>query len=107
MNHLRDDLLCQKMGLRDGQIRSLVMCKNVWWSFDYGRTAFGYGDLSREDLDRIHAFLSQEENHTKVFTAWNEHHGTEWEQTKHAIVRISYAAGLTRPHDTRLEMRMR
>lgn len=107
MRHIQDDLLCQRMELKSGQIRRIPVHRNVWWSFDYGQTAFGFGDLDAEDLMRIQLYLSDEENRNKVFTGWHENHGTQVQHTDRAQVRVSWAAGATRPYDAYLEMRMR
>ena len=100
-----DNELCMQLGLRDGQIRAPYPYKNLWWSFDHDRSFFGYGDLNDKDCQMIYEYLSKPENRGKVFTGWNEHHGSQWQQTDHAMVRISWAAGITRPHHIMLESR--
>lgn len=106
MIHKTDKELCLQFGFKTSQIRSGYVYKNLWWSFDYDRTSFGYGDLNQGDLHNIYKWLSKPENQTKVFTGWNEHHGSDWQQTDVPMVRISYAAGVTRPHMAAMEARV-
>lgn len=101
-----DLLLCEEIGLRHQQVHSTYSYKNLWWSIDHDRTAFGFGDICDADVQKIQAWLEKPENQHKVFTGWNEHHDTKWQQTKHAVVRISYAAGLTRPDSAARELKV-
>lgn len=105
MMHIKDEELCKELGLSDGQMRVSPYYKNLWWSFDHDRAAFGYGDLSLADVERIYEWIKRPENRNKTFTGWNEHHGTEWQQMSHPMLRISFGAGVTRPYHAVLEMR--
>jgi hypothetical protein len=99
--------LCHRIGLKIGQKRRAALHHNVLWSFDYGNSFFGQGDLNQEDLFAIWRFLDEQDNRTKVFTGWHQDHATARQPTKYAQVRISWAAGATRPYDCHLEARLR
>jgi hypothetical protein len=97
MIHNHNVFTCEALGLKHGQVHNTYGYKNLRWSFDHDRSYFGQGDLSFEDIDRIYEWLCRPENQNKVFTGWHHKHGTDEQETPYAIVRISYAAGMTRP----------
>src|SRR5690606_37525823 len=99
MRHVVDNKLCAALGLSDGMTRALHDHKNLWWSFDNGQSAFGFGDLNNRDLDDIlHWLKSDPKRQAMVFTGWSEHHGTDSHQTAHPIGRISVRDGISVPH---------
>lgn len=69
--------------LCDGQIRSHYTYKNLWWTLNM--MLFGYGDINQDDIQRIQDLLSDNE----VFRGWNEHHGTESQQTNYPMIIIT------------------
>lgn len=73
----------ERFGLHDGQFFGHYRYKNLQWFSD--GTYIGYGDLRNEDIDRIQQNLHDGE----VFEGFNEHHGTEWQQTSTPMVRIT------------------
>lgn len=83
----RDDEMCERFGLRDGQMRppGPAFQKNRHWHVEGEDFSFGYGDLSQEDLERIQATLDDHE----VFLGWNEHHGSNIQQTDFPMVRVT------------------
>ena len=72
----------ERFELTDGQIAHTPVYKNLWWELD--GHFFGYGDLSAGDILKIRTRLTDEE----VFTGWNEHHQTRWQQTGFPMIRI-------------------
>lgn len=98
---------CDKLGLVDGQMREPYIHKNLWWSFDLGETSFGYGDLDQDDLDRILEWVKEHDDRTRplVFTGWNEHHDTEWQQTPVPMIRITALYGIVFPNTERQAQR--
>lgn len=88
--------LRKELGLQDGQMRTPYDYKNLWWSFNGGLTAFGYGDMNQADFNWIREWILGN-NPSLIFTGWNEHHDTSTQQTTHPMVRIT-RDGITHPH---------
>ena len=97
MQYKEHTALRTELGLRNGQLRASYRYNNLWWSFTNAESSFGFGDLDQDDFGRIYQWILNNDS-TKVFTAWNEHHGTPWQQTDYPIVRISANEGITFPH---------
>lgn len=72
-----------RFGLMHGQFFAENIYKNLFWVLD-GKT-IGYGDLRAQDLTLILDNLKPGE----VFEGFNEHHGSQWQQTPHAMVKIA------------------
>lgn len=100
---------CSQLHLNPkGQMRSPYVYKNLWWTFegDPEGEAWGYGDLDPDDLRRILEWIEHPSHaQDKVFVGWNEHHGTEWQQTPHPMVRISIEKAIEFPHRDAQEAR--
>jgi hypothetical protein len=77
--------------LRDGRVLADYEFKNLWWVLD--GVTIGYGDLDRSDIEHIQYQLNEGE----VFIGWNEHHGTDFQQVKEPMVRIT-KNNITYPH---------
>lgn len=99
MQYIPNMDLCARMGLNPkGQMRVPYDKKNLYWTFEGSHIAFGYGDLDKADYDNIRAYLSHPSHEAEiVFLGWNEHHGTQWEQTAFPIVRITAKDGVSYP----------
>lgn len=80
MNH---EQLCERFGLRHGQFFAHYRYKNLQWALN--GEFFGYGDLRDGDLIRIQESLADDE----TFVGWNEHHGTDWQQTSMPMVIVT------------------
>jgi hypothetical protein len=98
MNICVDKELCAELGLTSGQKRPNALYRDLYWSFQHNRVAFGFGDLSQDDLNRIYDWIIDPGHHLKIFTGWDQHHGTPWQVTIHPMVRASYGGGITRPY---------
>jgi hypothetical protein len=75
-------ILQNRFGLRDAQFFARYIYKNLWWEVD-GKF-FGFGDITSADVFRIQNRLDNGE----IFQGWNEHHGTDWQQTNVPMIRI-------------------
>lgn len=76
--------MCERFVLKNGQFFAYYRYKNLQWELN--GEFFGYGDLRDDDLIRIQEELSEYE----TFKGWNEHHGTEWQQTDIPMVVITH-----------------
>lgn len=72
-----------RFGLTDGQFFGVHRYKNLHWFVNDFQ--FGYGDLKTEHIKVI----SKELNDGEEFLGWNEHHGTEFQQTDEPMIRIT------------------
>jgi hypothetical protein len=79
--------LCDRFGLKNGQVFSDYTYKNLWWQLDNGASVifFGFGDLRRSDILHIQLLLSGGE----TFKGWHENHGTPLQRSNVPIVQIS------------------
>jgi hypothetical protein len=75
---------CERFGLFDGQFYVYQEHENLQWFLNGER--FGFGDLTSEQVHTIQESLNEGE----VFEGFNEHHGTEFQQTDHAIICITH-----------------
>ena len=83
MDFVRDaHLIRDRFGLRQGQFFHDAHKRNLWWELN--GDFFGFGDLTGEDVFRIQSLLASNE----VFQGWNQHHGTELQQTHYPQIRI-------------------
>ena len=78
----------ERFGLNDGidgaaEFFGHYKYKNLWWELNGKK--IGYGDLTETNLQVIYWALRPGEE----FVGWNEHHGTEWQQTDTPMVRIT------------------
>jgi hypothetical protein len=105
MKYIPSNELCNELGLSIGQHRDLAIFRNLWWSFDHDRWAFGFGDLDDKDIKKIYAYLC--DHQTMIFTGWDNKHGTEEQITNKPMMRISYGAGMTQPFHHGLELAWR
>lgn len=76
-------MAADRFGLHHGQFFGESLYNNLFWVLD-GET-IGYGDIRMEDLSKILNNLKPEE----VFEGFNEHHGSQWQQTEHAMIKIT------------------
>ena len=76
--------LRDRFGLKQGQFFHNPHKKNLWWELD--GNFFGFGDLLGEDVFRIQSLLAANE----VFQGWNQHHGTEHQQSPYPQIRIRH-----------------
>lgn len=109
MEVITDPNRCIIFGLKPGQKKEGrgFRWENLWWSFDNGRTAFGYGDLDDDDLKRIQDWLTDEyflTGRLAIFTGWYEGHKDMPHFKQGAAIRISMSAGITTPFNDRLGM---
>lgn len=109
MNVLLGEDLCERLGLTNMQSKpgSVVRVSEIWWSFDHGRTAFGYGDLDDKDLKRIYNYLVddyQPGRPIKIFTGWGVNTRRKSSDKLYVVIRISMPAGITYPYEARLEL---
>jgi hypothetical protein len=77
-----EDIL-KRFELRDGQFFGRYLYKNQQWYLN--GTYVGFGDLRDDDVLRIATELDDGEE----FVGWNEHHGTQWQQTDTPFIRIT------------------
>ncbi len=77
------DVARDRFQLNSGQFFGLYLFKNLWWVLD--EITIGYGDLRAKDLDTIQTNLFYEE----TFLGWNEHHGSDFQQTAYPVVKIT------------------
>ncbi len=77
------DVARDRFQLNSGQFFGLYLFKNLWWVLD--DNTIGYGDLRAKDLDNIQTHLLDGE----TFLGWNEHHGSDFQQTAYPIVKIT------------------
>lgn len=74
--------------LRDGQFFGEYRYKNLHWFIqhhDQQPILMGFGDLRDEDI----LFIAENIADGVEFVGWNEHHGTEFQQTKTPMIRIT------------------
>ena len=76
--------LSKRFELSDGQIRGDDGYRNLWWELN--GMFFGFGDISRTDILNIAAKLAPDD----IFQGWNQHHGSEFQQTTVPMVRIEF-----------------
>lgn len=74
----------ERFGLNHQQFFAEFKHKNLFWVLD-GQT-IGFGDLRQEDIELIQLQLREDEE----FLGYNEHHATTWQQTPHAVIRITH-----------------
>lgn len=98
MKHEKNQELLDQLGFKDSQVRTMCVGRNVWWTFEGEDVAWGFGDLDPDDLRTILDWLSHPSNGDKVFVAWNERHGTEFQMTPHPDIRISVEDSIEFPH---------
>lgn len=65
-----------------GQYFAEYVYKNLNWRLN--DEPIGFGDLRAEDIGRIAKKLHEDEE----FVGWNEHHGTQFQQTNTPMIRI-------------------
>lgn len=75
--------LRERFALRNGQFFGHYRYKNLQWELN--GQFFGFGDLRDQDIIRIQEELAPDE----TFIGWNEHHGTDWQQTEVPMVLIT------------------
>jgi len=77
-----DKDVLRRFELNHGQFFAYYLYKNLQWYLN--KQPIGFGDLREEDIGRIAKKLHGKEE----FVGWNEHHGTDWQQTNTPMVRI-------------------
>jgi hypothetical protein len=77
------DVARDRFQLNSGQFFGLYLFKNLWWVLN--DITIGYGDLRAKDLDNIQMHLVDGE----IFLGWNEHHGSDFQQTSYPTVQIT------------------
>ena len=75
--------ILSKFRLLNGQFFAFYAYKNLQWFLD--GCYIGFGDLRDEDI----LFIQTQLEDGQEFVGWNEHHGTQWQQTKTPMVRIT------------------
>jgi hypothetical protein len=78
----KDEKACTRLGLNSGAFYGSYVYKNLWWELN-GKI-IGYGDIRTEDIARIMEILGLDE----TFIGWNEHHGSEHQQTDIPMIKI-------------------
>lgn len=76
-------IAAERFGLHHGQFFAENLYNNLFWVLD-GET-IGYGDIRMQDLAQILNNLKAGE----VFEGFNEHHGSEFQQTEHAMIKVT------------------
>ena len=72
-----------RFGMHHGQFFGEYMFKNLHWVLD--GNVIGFGDLRQVDISALLNNLKPGE----VFEGFNEHHGSQFQQTDHAMVKIT------------------
>lgn len=93
------EMALERFDLRHGQFYGVFKYKNLWWELD-GET-IGYGDLTEEQIAHIQTQLRTNE----TFRGWNEHHGTQFQQTERPMVYITNQRISYPHHDMQLARR--
>lgn len=76
-----EDILA-RFKIHDGQFFGDYKYKNLWWELDGQK--LGYGDLRLSDI----LYIQTQLNDGEEFVGWNEHHFSEFRQTKTPMIRI-------------------
>lgn len=77
-----EDML-KRFNLRNGQFFAYYAYKNLQWFLN--GVHIGFGDLRDDDILHIAVTLEDGEE----FVGWNEHHGTQWQQTDLPMLKIA------------------
>jgi hypothetical protein len=75
-------------GLTNGQMRTPYYYKNIRMTLTVlgDHHQFCYGDMVRADFERIRDALQPGQE----FLGWNEHQGSDWQQTDLPLIRITH-----------------
>jgi hypothetical protein len=75
--------ILNRFNLKNGQFFAFYLYKNLQWFLN--GTYVGFGDLREQDVLNISLLLEDGEE----FVGWNEHHGTQFQQTDTPMIRIT------------------
>ena len=74
--------MAKRFEMLHGQFFADQLYRNVFWVIN--GTTMGYGDLRAQDIIALTKGLKEDE----VFEGFNEHHGSQFQQTDYAMIKI-------------------